>query len=246
MRARLGCITLIVGLGGVAAVAVAAKQWAIHDKNRPQPPIVTPGQAGSPPSDAIVLFDGSSLDAWQSAGTGKQPGWRIVDGILEVVPKAGDIKTKRQFGDLQLHLEFATPVGEEGSGQDLGNSGVFLAGRYEVQVLNSYQNPTYPDGQCASAYGQQPPLVNASKAPGKWQTLDIIFHRPRFENGTCVQPATVTVLHNGVLVQDHFAYHGPTKHKTKAPYQEHGPDVIRLQEHKNPVRYRNIWVRDLE
>ena len=216
----------------------------MHDKHRPVPPVVAPGTAGSPPSDAVVLFDGTDLSAWQGGGGDAQ--WRLVDGAMEV-NGTGDIQTRDAFGDIQLHLEFRTPAEVSGNSQGRGNSGVFLMGRYEVQVLDSWENPTYPDGQCAAIYGQRPPLVNASLPPGQWQSYDIIFIAPRFAEGGAVEsPARVTVFHNGVLVHHDVPFQGPTRHRALTEYAPHpatGP--IRLQDHGNPVRFRNIWVREL-
>lgn len=233
--------------------AQAGQEWAIHDRNRPQPPVITPGDAstqdrpGQPPADAIALFDGKDLSAWESAKGGPAK-WKMADGYFEVVAKTGAIRTKQAFGDCQLHVEWATPDPPHGEDQDRGNSGIFfLMGLYEVQVLDSYQNKTYPDGQAASVYGQYPPLVNASRPPGQWQTYDIIFRGPRFDkNGKVLQPAYVTVLHNGVLVQDHVALMGPTAHKARPPYKAHPAKLpLMLQDHDHPVRFRNIWIREL-
>jgi hypothetical protein len=221
---------------------------AIHDPDRPQPPVVDPGPAGPPapaPSDAIVLFDGSGLDEWR-APDGSAAGWRVIDGKLQVVPRAGDIHTARLFGDVQLHVEFKTYVDSPGEDQRRSNSGVFF-GPYEVQVLDSYRNETYPDGMVASIYGQYPPLVNAARPPGEWQTFDIVFRAPVFgETGEVLQPARMTVFHNGVLVQDNEELIGPTSHGERKPYRAHGPLPIRLQDHRDdPIHFRNIWVREL-
>ncbi|MGA4579663.1 3-keto-disaccharide hydrolase [Limisphaera sp. VF-2] len=200
---------------------------------------------GPPPSDAIVLFDGKNLDAWESEQGGPAR-WRIEDGAMVVVGGTGNIRTRRAFGDCQLHIEWATPEKIEGEGQGRGNSGVFLMGRYEVQILDSWQNPTYQNGQAGAVYGQAPPLVNASRPPGQWQTYDIIFRAPRRDgSGKVVRPATITVLHNGVLVQDHFEIRGST-YLERPQYEPH-PDKLPLvlQDHGNPVRFRNIWIREL-
>ena len=224
--------------------------WAIHDTTRAQPAVVDPGPvslSARAPSDAIVLFDGRNASEWRASDAGPSR-WKVENGYMEVVGKAGGISTVRVFGDCQLHIEWAAPSQPVGAGQARGNSGVFLMGRYEVQVLDSYRNATYPDGQAAAIYGQYPPLVNASRAPGEWQTYDIIFRRPRFnERGELVEPARITVMHNGVLVQDAVALTGPTGHRSRPPYAVH-PDrlPIGLQDHDSPVRFRNIWVRDLE
>ncbi len=228
--------------------------WDVHDMNRPRPPVIDPGthqglqESPAPaPSDAIVLFDGSDLSAWQSDVGGPAP-WKVENGYMEVVPGAKGIRTVQGFGDVQLHVEFATPSVVEGTSQGRGNSGVFLMREYEVQVLDSYDNDTYPDGQAASIYGQYPPLVNASRAPGVWQTYDIVFTRPRFnDDGSLQSPARVTVLHNGVLVQNNVTLTGPTENKARPPYSVHSDrEPISLQDHDNPMRFRNIWVRELE
>ncbi|MGE0352354.1 MAG: DUF1080 domain-containing protein [Gemmatimonadales bacterium] len=224
--------------------------WPIHSTDRPAPPVVAPGAylgPVPPPADAIVLFDGRDLSAWQSE-KGGPAGWNVKDGVMEVAGGSGSIQTRRGFGDVQLHVEWMAPLRGHEEGQGWGNSGVYLMGLYEVQVLNSWQNPTYPDGQAAAVYGQYPPLVNASRPPGEWQTYDIIFHRPRFDSqGDFLAPARLTVFHNGVLVQDNVSLSGPTAHHARPPYQAH-PDrlPLLLQNHGDPVRYRDIWVRELE
>ena len=224
-------------------------QWPIHSMDRPKPPVVDPGPAGPPspaPADAIVLFGGMDLSGWQTSKGDPAP-WNVRDGYMEVFGGAG-IQTTSGFGDCQLHVEWATPAGETGTGQDNGNSGVFLMGLYEVQVLNSYLNVTYADGQAAAIYGQFPPLVNASRPPGQWQIYDIIFHRPRFDaQGQLLSPARMTVFHNGVLVQDNVTLTGPTAHRVRPPYQAHADKLpLSLQDHGHKVRYRNIWIRELE
>jgi hypothetical protein len=227
-------------------------EWPQHSLTRPKPPVVTPGPTLatlSPPSDAIVLFDGTSLAAWERAGEtrGLPAGWRIIDGALEVVPGAGSIATRTGFGEVQLHVEWRTPAPPVGSGQNRGNSGVFLMGRYEVQVLDSWQNDTYADGQAAAIYGQFPPLVNASRQPGEWQSFDIVFRRPIFDAaGKLAVPARMTVFHNGILVHQDAILLGPTSHTVRAPYEAH-PELlpIQLQDHGTPVQFRNIWLRPL-
>lgn len=217
-------------------------KWHVHDPNRPIPAEVVPGRGTAPPSDALVLFDGDDLDAWVDSER-----WSIVDGTMGP-NRGGDLQTVEEFGDCQLHIEFRTPVDEDGSGQGRGNSGVFLMGRYEIQVLDSYRNPTYPDGQAASIYGQYPPLVNPSRPAGEWQQYDIVFRAPRFdEKGGLRSPARVTVLHNGVLVQWDRALLGPTSHRSLPNYQAHGLRApLRLQNHGDAVRYRNLWIRPLD
>jgi hypothetical protein len=233
-----------------AAQKADLEKWAIHDLNRPLPPVVDPG-AGGPlgpaPSDAVVLFDGKGFDQWEDA-KGEPAKWKVEGGYLEVVAKTGSIRTKKGFGDCQLHLEWATPAAVAGEGQERGNSGVFLMDLYEVQVLDSFNNQTYADGQAAAVYGQYPPLVNASRKPGEWQTYDIVFHRPRFDaDGNLTEPARMTIFHNGVLVQDNAVLTGPTAHKARPPYKTHADKLaLSLQDHGNPVRYRNIWLRELE
>ncbi len=225
-----------------------ATQWRAHDLTRPKPAVVTPGQAAmiTPPSDAIVLFNGKDLSQWSDM-KGEPSKWKVENGYMEISKGAGDIRTKQGFGDVQLHIEWASPASAEGKGQDRGNSGVFFMGQYEVQVLDSHQNETYADGQAASIYGQYPPLVNASRGPDEWQSYDIIFRRPRFAaEGKLLQPARLTVLHNGVLVQDHAMLWGPTNWMEYDQYAAHEDKLpISLQDHGSPVRYRNIWLREL-
>jgi len=228
-------------------------KWHVHDSNRPQPPIVWPGwfstqeAPGEPPSDAIILFDGKDLSKWVSVKDGVPARWKVENGYMEVVPGTGDIRTIEEFGDCQLHIEWAAPAEVRGEGQGRGNSGVFLMGRYEIQVLDCYENPTYADGTTAAVYGQYPPLVNACRKPGEWQVYDIVWLAPRFdENGNLIRPAYVTVFHNGVLVHYHTPLFGPTTHRATLPYEPHPPvGPLRLQDHGDPVRYRNIWYRPL-
>jgi hypothetical protein len=240
-------------LGSTHVRAQIDMRYPQHDTLRPQPPVVRPAvpsmpdRAGRAPSDAVVLYDGHDLSKWTS-GEGKPAAWKAADGYFEVAKGKGAIQTRDSFGDVQLHVEWMAPSPPVGVSQDRGNSGVFLMGMYEVQVLDSYGNRTYPDGQAAALYGQYPPLVNASLPPGQWQTYDIVFRRPRFAaDGKVMSPAIVTVFHNGVLVQDHNALVGPTGHMERPPYVKHADRLpISLQDHGHPVRYRNIWVRDLE
>jgi hypothetical protein len=199
-----------------------------------------------PPADATVLFNGRNLSHWQSAD-GSAAKWRVIDGYAEVVPGAGDILTREKFGDAQLHVEWATPAVIEGEGQDRGNSGVFLMERYEVQVLDSYGNKTYYHGQAGSVYKQHAPLVNASRKPGEWQTYDIVFRAPRFDDqGKVIERARVTVFHNGVLIQNNAEIYGITYNDRPSIYIAHSQqEPLRLQDHGNPTRYRNIWIRRL-
>jgi len=224
-------------------------KWHVHDGMRPQPTIVTPGPAGEPvpaPADAVVLFDGRDLSKWQTPD-GKLAGWRVVNGAMVVQPMSGDVVSKDTFGDVQLHVEWATPDKPEGNGQERGNSGVFLMERYEVQVLDSFKNQTYPDGQAGAIYGQFPPLVNASRGPGVWQTYDIVFIAPRFADGKLVSPARATVFHNNVLVQHDVTLIGQTVHRALGTYEPHADRLpIKLQDHGNPTKFRNIWARRLQ
>jgi hypothetical protein len=244
----VAAVTLLTQL----CAAQVSSQWKIHDLNRPVPPVIDPGTASTPdvpgraPSDATVLFDGKDLSKW-SDKAGKPAKWKVENGYMEVVPETGYIFTRAAFGDCQLHVEFAEPTPPTGESQDRGNSGVFLMGLYEIQVLDSYQNKTYADGQAAAVYGQYPPLVNASRPPGEWQTYDIIFHGPRFtKDGKLLHPARVTVLHNGVLVQDNVLLTGPTANGKRPPYKLHPEKLpLSLQDHGDPVRFRNIWIREL-
>jgi hypothetical protein len=229
-------------------------KWRVHDVSRPRPDIITPGtessqqKPGRPPSDAIVLFDGTSFEKWATMVKGQvtEPKWKLQDGYMEVVDGAGGIGTRDKFGDMQLHVEWTAPTDVKGKSQERGNSGILLMGRYEVQVLDSYDNETYADGQAAAIYGQYPPLVNASRKPGEWQTYDIFFEAPRFNGETLAKPAYVTVVHNGVLVQNHRQILGDTPHAKLGTYKPHPAELpLQLQNHHAAVRYRNIWVRRL-
>lgn len=227
--------------------------WAVHDGNRPQPPVVTPGtfstqsEPGKPPSDAIVLFDGSDLSQWEADTPNSEPTkWVVRNGAMECVPGSGFIRTKEKFGDIQLHVEWAAPEKVQGESQGRGNSGVFLMGMMEVQVLDNYQNPTYADGMAGAVYDVMPPMANALRPPGQFQVYDIIFRRPIYKDGVAVDPGYVTVFENGVLVQDHTTIEGPTSHMVRSkpiPFPETGP--LKFQDHGNPVRYRNVWCRPL-
>lgn len=212
----------------------------------PQVRVVTPGEGTKPPSDAIVLFDGN-LSEWQSAKDSSSVSWSLNgDGSMTVRPGAGDIVTKKAFGDCQLHLEFREPSVVKGESQGRGNSGIFLQGRYEIQVLDCYQNRTYSNGQTASVYKQSIPLVNACRKPGEWQTYDILFTAPRFNNdGIVIAPARVTVIHNGVVAQLNTEIKGPTEYIGLPNYKAHGKSGIKLQDHGDLVSFRNIWIREL-
>jgi hypothetical protein len=216
----------------------------------PVPKIVNPGNytgAVPPPSDAMVLFDGKDLSKWRGRNGDAQ--WEVHDGVFTVKKGTGDIETRDVFGDFQLHIEWRIPTDIDGQGQARGNSGVFLQGRYEVQVLDSYINTTYTNGQAGSVYKQAPPLVNAMRRPGEWNVYDIIYTAPRFrEDGTVLYPARVTVLHNGVLIQNNFEIQGHTTYIGFPQYTQHGKGPIRLQDHgdpSKPISYRNIWIREL-
>lgn len=213
---------------------------------QPIPRVVKPGSGNEPPSDAIVLFNGNDLSQWKQAD-GSPAKWSISEGALTVLKGTGSIRTKLGFGDCQLHIEWSSPVKVEGEGQERGNSGIFLQGRYEVQILDSYNNPTYSNGQAASIYKQYIPLVNASRKPGEWQSYDIFFQAPRFsESGAVLKPAHLTVVHNGVLVQNHVELKGSTVYIGAPSYEKHKlNESLGLQNHGNPVSYRNIWIREL-
>lgn len=224
-------------------------KWKVHDADRPHPEVVTPGATpGAPPSDAVVLFDGSSLDAWEPTG---QP-WQLESGVMTVPAReegeeASTLVSKQSFGDVQLHLEFRSPNPPQKSSQDRGNSGVWFMERYEVQILDGYDNPTYADGTVGAIYGWKPPLVNASRKPGEWQSYDIVFERPRFAaDGSVERPAYVTVFLNGVLVQNRQPFLGSTIWRDVGRYEAHADAApIQLQDHDSPVSFRNIWVRPL-
>lgn len=210
-------------------------KWRVHDGKRPQPDLVKPDPV---PSDAIVLFDGKDLSKW------KESGWKVENGYVEI--GKGNLVTKEEFGDCQFHIEWCAPSPAKGEGQGRGNSGIFFLGRYELQILDSYENKTYPDGQAAALYGQYPPMVNASRAPGEWQSYDIVFIAPRFEGNELKSPAKVTVFHNGVVVHHAAEMIGQTTHRAVAKYSAHGPKgPVMLQDHGDPVRFRNIWIRPL-
>jgi len=229
-------------------IPLYAQDWepVLTEKWEPVPEKVTPGEGTAPPSDAIILFDGKNLSKWEGEEGGNAK-WKIEDGAFTVVPGTGSIQTKEHFGDIQLHIEWRAPFEVEGDGQDHGNSGVFLQKRYEIQVLDCYENVTYSNGQTAAVYKQHIPLVNACKPTGEWQTYDIIFMAPRFnEDGSLFAPATVTVLHNGILVQNHVEIQGKIEHKGLPEYEVHDlKQPLMLQDHGNPVSFRNIWIREL-
>ena len=228
-------------------------RWRVHDPHRPAPAVVQPptfstqAEAGRPPGDAVVLFDGTDLAAW-AGRDGSAAAWRLVPGgAMEVVPRTGDIRSREAFAACQLHVEWRAPTEITADSQGRGNSGVFLLGLYEVQVLDSYDNPTYADGAAGAVYGQHPPLVNACVPPGHWHVYDIVFEPPLYDGGELRSPAHMTVLHNGLVVQHRRALQGPTQHRALASYAEpHGPaGPVVLQDHGDRVQFRNIWVRPL-
>ncbi|MEO7142593.1 MAG: DUF1080 domain-containing protein, partial [Bryobacteraceae bacterium] len=220
-------------------------------------PMITPGTCSTPdhvgtaPSDAIVLFDGKDLSQWtqypKKSSVAHEPRWKVENGYVEIVPGTGGLVSKDKFGDAQFHIEWASPAKVVGDSQGRGNSGILLMRRYEIQVLDSWNNLTYADGQAAAIYGQWPPMVNASLKPGEWQAYDIVWDAPRFENEKLVKPAFVTVFQNGVLVQNHKELIGDTPHRRVGTYKPHGAEEpLELQDHNMPVRYRNIWVRRIK
>ena len=242
----LGPSGAVIGFTNLAEIP--GTPWRIHDAARPHPPMVTPGATpGAAPGDAIALFDGKDLSKWASTQNGQivDAKWAVRDGYFETGAGSGSIVTREKFGDVQLHVEFATPSPGRGASQDRGNSGVIFMGRYEVQVLDSYENVTYADGQAGSIYGEYPPLVNATRKPGEWQTYDLVFEAPKFNGTTLVTPAYITVIWNGVLVQHRRPVMGSTSATaTQHQYTPHDPELpLTLQDHAHPVRYRNIWIR---
>jgi len=230
------------------SILACSQEWKpeLTEKWEPVPPKVTPGEGTAAPSDAVILFDGTDLSKWESEDGSPAP-WKVEKGCFTVVPDKGSIQTKQSFGDMQLHIEWRAPFDVVGDGQDHGNSGIFLQKRYEIQVLDCYTNTTYVNGQTASVYKQYTPLVNACKPTGEWQTYEIIFMAPRFNaDGTLFAPATVTVLHNGILVQNHVKIKGTIQFIGLPEYEVHDlKQPLMLQDHGNPVSYRNIWVREL-
>ena len=226
----------------LASAAVVAATFLLVRAEEPQPRPVTPGTAGSPPSDAVVLFDGKDLSKWKSEDGGEVR-WKVKEGYAEMGGRS--ILTREEFGAIQLHIEWAAPAEVKGDGQGRGNSGVYFQGRYEIQVLDSWRNPTYPNGQASAFYGHNAPLVNASRPPGEWQSYDIVFHPPKPAADGSVTPGSFTVFHNGVLVQDHIPVKGDAT--TSAKFSGATPTgPLMLQDHGNPVRYRNIWLRRLD
>ena len=239
---RSRCLLCLTTLTFAAAVGFAAPEGEIP-LPAGEPRVIDPGP---PPSDAIVLFNGKDLSQWKSDKGGGPAKWEIKDGAA-IVNGTGGISTKQGFGDCQLHIEWATPAEVKGEGQGRGNSGILLQGRYEIQILDSHHNQTYYHGQAGAVYKQHAPLVNACRKPGEWQSYDIIYHAPRFdESEKLLKPATVTLLQNGVLVQDNVEIKGPTSNQGTPKYEAHPPKLpLALQDHRNPIRFRNIWIREL-
>jgi len=255
MRKKIGFLTLsLVFCFVLISFAEPNFDYMAHDRTRPVAPVVDPGevscgeQTGTAPSDATVLFNGADVSSWVDMA-GKPSKWKIVDGAMECVPGSGYARTLQSFGDCQFHVEWAAPIPVEGDGQGRGNSGIiFGLTLYEIQILDSYQNDTYADGACGSLYGQYPPMANVCKAPGQWQSMDVIYTAPRFcKDGKLLSPAYFTIFQNGVLIQNHAELSGPIAWINRPPYQEHPEKMpISLQDHGNPVRFRNIWVRELD
>lgn len=241
---KLSLLLLLTVLYGNAMAQITdPKATEVWD---PIPRKVNPGKNGLPPSDAIVLFDGKNLLEWKSKADGTPAQWKVENGYMEVVRGKGDIMTNRKFGDIQLHIEWSAPTEIVGEGQGRGNSGVFLQEKYEVQVLDSYVSRTYSNGQAGSLYKQSIPLVNATVAPGEWNVYDIIFHAPQFnKDGIKTSDGYITVIHNGVVIQNHQRLLGTTEYIGFPKNEAHGNGSIVLQDHGNPVRFRNIWLREL-
>ena len=251
---NLKSFSVVAVLVGGAAIPAFSQQKDIKlppeatEFWEPEPRVVTPGASSHlPPSDAIVLFDGTNLDQWKGQRDGGAAPWKIEDGAFTVVPRTGGIESKESFGDAQIHLEWRSPSVVKGESQGRGNSGFFLMGKYEIQILDSYENRTYSNGQAASVYKQTPPLVNAMRPPGEWNTYDIIFTAPRFnKDGMLISAARVTVIHNGVLVQNNVEIKGPTEYIGIPNYKAHEEELpFQIQDHGDLVSFRNIWVRKL-
>ncbi len=241
-------------LGYSDTPVLPGQNWKVHDIARPRPAQVTPGpRLGDPPSDAIVLFNGRDLGQWFQWGRGNDKRkrlparWKVENGVVECVGKSGDLVSKEKFGDAQFHIEWSAPVVIDGDSQWRGNSGVVLMGHYEIQVLDSWDNPTYADGQAGAIYGQWPPLVNPCRRPGEWNTYDILFEAPRFEGSRLVKPAYVTLIFNGVMVHHHKEIIGQMAHRIVKPYEPHAPEEpLVLQDHDTKPRFRNIWARRIK
>lgn len=248
LKFKISSLVVIAGLA-ISITGQAQERPTLDPKLTevwdPVPAKITPGENNAPPSDAIILFDGKDLNEWTNS-KGAAAEWIVEDGAMTVKSRTGEIRTRQKFGDFQLHIEWRTPSEVKGEGQGRGNSGIFMMGKYELQVLDSYESKTYSNGQAGSIYKQSVPLVNACKGPGEWQTYDVIFMAPVFtEKGTLKTPARITVLHNGVLIQNNYELKGPTEFNRIPMYEAHGKGSLTLQDHGNPVSYRNIWVREL-
>jgi len=257
MKSILRGAAIVLAMMPIAATAQDKAKPEDTEQWSPAVPVVTPGKidTASPPSDAIVLFDGTSLDHWQNVDDGAPAGWTVADGIVTVNKKAGNIETRQSFGSYQLHLEYRIPANITGSGQARGNSGLFLASTgpgdkgYELQILDSYRNNTYVNGQAGAIYKQYPPLANPVRKPGEWQAIDVVWNKPIFApDGSVKTPARVTAFLNGVLIQDHVALHGETLYIGKPSYTAYDRAPIKLQAHGDasaPISFRNIWVREI-
>jgi len=242
-------------LGFTDTPMLPGQKWHVHDSGRPYPPVVTPANVPGtpPPSDATVLFDGKDLSKWAQAGRGVdagklvEPKWTVENGYFEIAPHSGDLATREKFGDCQLHIEWSEPPDVTGSSQSRGNSGVKMMDRYEIQVLDPWNNPTYADGMAGAIYGAWPPLVNPGRKQGEWNVYDIVFKAPVFDGSKLVTPAYLTLLFNGVLVHDHQQILGRTAYREVAQYAPHGPEEpLGLQDHGYKVRFRNVWIRRLK
>ena len=251
--AVLGLAAMVAAQQGYRDTPILPGQkWHVHDPDRPHPHEITPADTpGGPPSDAEILFDGKDLSKWAQRGRGADRGktvdakWKVNNGYFEVAPGSGDLFTRESFGDSQIHIEWSEPENIKGSSQDRGNSGVYVASRYEIQVLDSFHQSTYADGQAGAIYGQWPPLVNPIRKPGEWNVYEIVYQAPRFEGQKVLQPAYITLLFNGVIAHNKQPLDGSTEHRILGQYHPHGDMPLLLQDHGHPVRFRNVWVRRL-
>jgi len=241
-------------LGYSDTPVIPGQAWKVHDIARSRPAVVAPGaKPGDPPADAVVLFNGRDLSQWQHVGRGAGKGkttpakWKVENGYVECVGKTGDLVSKEKFGDAQFHIEWSAPAVIDGDSQWRGNSGVLIMGRYEIQVLDAWENPTYADGQAGAIYGWWPPLVNPCRKPGEWNVYDLFWEAPKFEGSRLVKPAYVTLMFNGVLVHHHKEVGGPMAHRVVRQYEAHGAEEpLALQDHDTKPRYRNMWARRLK
>jgi hypothetical protein len=252
--ALAGCVVILIAqqnadLGFKDTPMLPGQRWHVHDSDRPHPTQIAPGATcGTPPSDAVILFDGKDLSRWAQNARGRlvAPKWKVENGYFEIAPKTGDMFTREKFGDCQLHVEWASPPVVRGTSQNRGNSGIYFMSRYEIQVLDAWNNPTYADGQAGAIYGQWPPLVSPARKPGEWNTYDIVFEAPRFEGGKMVKPPYQTVFYNGVVVHVHKEVLGPSTYRAVPKVAPHASEEpLLLQDHGHRVRYRNIWIRKL-